>query len=151
MQIVAALLAASAVVFATTVAVAQELGPVRCRQVVVASLGPENGFSARDISLDGTAIVGPFDQVLVSFTVLTPFDAELRLVQLIDDVEVGNWPLRLVSPAGVAALCAISDSKALSNCGALLTERPHLAAGHWLLKDNNARVLEAEVSFHICD
>lgn len=146
-------LRAAAALAALTMAASCTSAPetVRCRRIDVASMGPENSFRT-NIAADAVpALEGPGAGIRAALTLVPPVAGPVTLLQFSDGREVARWELKLPASTGSSAICRIGTTAEASTCGATIVDAPHLAAGHWTLEAGGNRVLEAGLSFDLCD
>lgn len=142
--VIAALLAA----FATSCA-----DPMveRCQRYEALSLTRENGFSARLDWKSPRLVDLPGERIEVALTVIRPIRGPIELVHLVGDTEMNHWNLQIPDfNSSPTSLCSISSSGP-ANCGATLGNPPMSPGGYYYLRAGDNTVLEAGLSFYLCD
>ena len=149
-----ALIARAAAVFATlgVTACAPPSGDVpSCRRVEGVVLTRENGFAAIVASDPSVTIDAEPERINVAMTVMRPLHGAIELVHVAGDREAARW--RLVPAGGSSPVvgCTIGLGARWSNCHARVREVPHPVGGYYYLQAHGNTVLEASVSFVLCD
>ena len=123
-----------------------------CQRYDALTLTRENGFSARlDWKVPRMVDLG-VERIEVALTVIRPMRGPIELVHLIGDTEADHWTLQVPdfnnSPT---SLCSIAAAGAPPNCGAVLQNTPLSPGGYYYLRAGDNTVLEAGLSFFLCD
>jgi hypothetical protein len=123
-----------------------------CQRYDALSLTRENGFSARLDWKNPRMVDLSVERIEVALTAIRPIRGSIELVHLVGDTEADHWVLHVPdfnnSPT---SLCTISAAGGASNCGATLVHTPMSPAGYYFLRAGDNTVLEAGVSFFLCD
>ena len=126
---------------------------VECLRYEAGYLGPDNQFKLV-VPMDTIPVLDASpDRLTLAVSVLaSPSGQPIRatLIHEIDGKEVGKWRLRLPPPNGISARCVIASSMENSNCGVRLTDLPLRPGGRYHLKSDSELLLEAGLSFHVC-
>jgi hypothetical protein len=136
--------------------------PVRleCRRQHAAALAPENGFSASlEASRFPALLDEPREGIEVAMTVVPPVNGTIELVHVLDGREIDRWALQAPSfdrlpPLGdrTNLVCWIPTAGGgLPSCGAWISDVPHPTHGYYYLRAKGNRVLEAGMSFMVCN
>jgi hypothetical protein len=126
--------------------------PVRCQSYDVAALTPDNQFAA---SIDGTGlplIDQAAEGIEVSLTLIRPISGPITLVHVVAEHEAERW--ELTTPTGGDqpwARCFISPSPTYSTCSASVANPPVAPGGYYYLLAHQNTVLEAGLSFRLCN
>lgn len=143
--------AAALFVLSTIASCTSAVGPVPCRRVDVASMGPENAFRVTIAPDTVPALDGPGAAIHAALTLIPPVVGPVTLLQFSDGREVARWELKLPPATTTSATCRIGTTAAASTCGATIVDAPHLAGGHWSIEAGGNRVLEAGLAFELCE
>lgn len=124
----------------------------KCQRYDALSLSPENGFSAR-LDWNRPQMVDlSVERIEVALTAIRPIRGPIELVHLVGDTEADHWSLSVPdfnnSPT---SLCSISPPGGMPNCGATLKNTPYSPGGYYYLRAGDNTVLEAGLSFFLCD
>ncbi|MFN2426921.1 MAG: hypothetical protein ABR587_10805 [Candidatus Binatia bacterium] len=122
-----------------------------CRRIDVASMGPENGMVSRVTDPSATALTRPDGEIEVALTVVPPLSSAVTLVHTQQGKEVGRWEIRMPPSPGTVHRCRIGFGTPPSSCGAELAGASHPVVGEWTIEPMSNRVLEASVSFRVCE
>jgi len=125
--------------------------PQRCRRHDGVSLTPENRFAAAVESGELMLIDQPEDRIDLAMTVVRPVRGTIDLVHVVGDREMGRWELNIAESSLSTARCFISPGGGWFTCGAMIREIPHPTGGYYYLLSNGNIVLEAGLSFYLCD
>lgn len=126
--------------------------PQNCQRYDALSLNRENGFSARLDWSNGRLIDLGMERMEVALTVIRPVRGPIELVHLVGDTEADHWNLTVPDTSNVpTALCSIAQQGTPASCGAVLQNVPFSPAGYYFLRANDNTVLEAGLSFQLCD
>jgi hypothetical protein len=97
------------------------------------------------------ALDQPGERIGLDMTLIRPLSGNLALVHAIGGKEVARWKLDIPAGDGIAVWCDIGVSKSASHCGAVISNHPHPLGGYYYLLTNGNKVLEAGLSFYLCD
>lgn len=126
--------------------------PQNCQRYDAISLNRENGFAARLDWKNGRQVDLGVERMEVALTVIRPVRGPIELVHLVGDTEADHWNLTVPYTSNVpTALCSIAPAGSTPTCGAVLQNLPFSPAGHYYLRANDNTVLEAGISFLLCD
>ncbi len=126
--------------------------PQRCHRYDAVSLTRENGFAASVDWKGGRTIDVPPERVAVALTVVRPLRGPIEVVHVLGDVETDRWALTLPDQNNTASgVCWIVPPGIMPNCGAVLQDLPYFPGGYYYLRPNGNTVLEAGLSFYVCD
>ena len=121
----------------------------RCHRVEADSMGPENGF--RTHVADPGTIHAADERIDLTITALPSWTGPLTLVQTVEGRETARWSVTMPASPGSVHRCTIATSMDASTCK-ITTRAPALpVAGDWSVDASGGRVLEAAVSFRLCD
>ncbi len=124
----------------------------RCHRYDALSLNRENGFAAALDWKDERRIDTPPERIEVAFTIVRPLRGPIELVHVLGDIETDHWVLTPPDQNNVASgICWITPPGTLPNCGAVLRNLPFFPSGYYYLRSNGTTVLEAGLSFYLCD
>ena len=124
----------------------------RCHRYDVVSLTRENGFAASVDWKSERAIDVPPERLDVALTILRPIRGPVELVHVVDDIETDRWVLTVLDQNNIAsAVCWITPPSGTPNCGATLQDLPYFPGGYYYLRPNANLVVEAGLSFYVCD
>jgi hypothetical protein len=124
---------------------------VSCHRLDVPSMGPENGFRTRVEGDSGQTIDDPRGRIDIAITSASPLTGPVTLVQAVDGREVGRWDILPPASPGIVQRCSLGFSTSGPACGASLSGHSLPIRGEWALVSNDNRILEASVSFRLCD
>jgi len=125
--------------------------PQRCRRHDGVALVPENGFAASVESDELTLIDLPEERIDLAMSVVRPVRGTIDLVHVVGDREMGRWELTVPDSNLSTARCLISPASGWFACGAMIREVPYPTGGYYYLRPNGNTVLEAGLSFYLCD
>jgi len=127
---------------------------VTCLRYEGGYLGPGNHFELT-VANDKMPMLDAFpDRITLSLSLLPPSAGETTnatLVHMIGDNEAARWNLRLPPPDGISTRCTIGATRNSSNCGATLGDLPSPAAGKYFLRSDGGKLIEAGLSFFVCE
>jgi hypothetical protein len=125
--------------------------PVRCQNYNMAALTPENHFAA---SIDGASLP-VIDQVPegieLSLSLIRPVNVPVTLVHIVGEREAERWELAIPGGDQPWARCFISPLPTLSTCGASIQTPPFTPGGYYYLVAHQNTILEAGLSFRLCN
>jgi len=125
--------------------------PQRCRRYEGVALVPENHFAA-SLELDATILIDlPEERLDVAMSVVPPVRGTIDLVHVVGDREMERWELTVPDPNPSIVRCLISPAGGWLGCGAVIREVPHPTGGYYYMRPNGNTVLEAGLSFYLCD
>lgn len=126
--------------------------PQNCQRYDALSLNRENGFSARLDWKNGHLVDLGMERMEVALTAIRPLRGPIELVHIVGDTETDHWSLDVPDASSVpTSLCAIAPPGPAATCGAVMQNLPFSPAGYYYLKANDNTVLEAGISFLLCD
>jgi hypothetical protein len=122
-----------------------------CQRYDALSLTRENGFSARLDWKNPRMLDLPGERLEVALTVIRPIRGPIELVHLVGDTEMNHWNLQVPDfNSSPTSLCSITTN-GQANCGAMLVNVPVSPGGYYYLRAGDNVVLEAGLSFYLCD
>lgn len=114
-------------------------------------MGPENGLRTR-VAIDPARVVSaPDGRVDVALTAVPASAGPVLLVHTRGDKELGRWQIAPPPSNGVVSRCTLGFAPAASTCGANLVGPSHPLNGEWSIEPGDRQILEASVSFRLCD
>lgn len=126
--------------------------PQACQRYDALSLTRENGFSARLDWKSPRMVDSAVERIEVAVAAIRPMTGPIELVHVVGDSEADHWTLHVPdfnnSPT---SLCSISAAGEPPNCGAVLQNPPFSPGGYYYLRAGGNTVLEAGLSFYLCD
>jgi len=123
-----------------------------CQRYDALSLTRENGFSARLDWKNPRMVDLSMERIEVALTAIRPIKGPIELVHTIGDTEANSWMLQVPDYANSpTSLCSIAPAGALPSCGAVLQNVPLAPGGYYYLRAGDNTVLEAGLSFFLCD
>jgi|GEM_PF-1895943 len=123
-----------------------------CHRYDALSLTRENGFAAKLDWKDQRMVDAAPERIEVALTVIRPIKGPIELVHVIGDVEEDHWPLAVPDFNNIpTSLCWIAPPGTPANCGATLQSVPLSPVGYYYLRAGDNTVLEAGLSFYLCD
>ena len=122
----------------------------KCLRHEGVALTPENGFAAAVDFPPSVTIDAPPERINVAMMVVRPVRGTIDLVHVIGDRESERWTLVVAAEDHPLASCWISTSPGSSTCRATVQDLPHPVGGYYYLRANGNTVLEAGVSFYLC-
>jgi hypothetical protein len=127
---------------------------VQCHRYEAGYLGPQNNFQLA-VPMDKMPVLDDSrDRLTLSLSLLPPSATRTTRATLIHKIggrDVARWQLTLPPPQGISSRCNIGPTKKRSNCGARLTDLPIRPGGEYILQSDNGRLIEAGLSFFICE
>jgi len=127
---------------------------IPCHRYEAGHLGRDSDFQLTVPAGEIPLLDASRDRMTLSLSLLPPLtDLTTRatLIHTIGGREVAKWNLKLPVPYGISARCTIGAARPNSNCGASLTDLPYNPAGTYYLKSDSARLIEAGLSFYVCE
>lgn len=124
----------------------------QCQRYDGLSLSRENGFSSRLDWKDTRTVDLPTERIEVSLTAIRPMKGPVELVHLIGNVEADRWTLTIPNfNSSPTSICSIMPTGVPPSCGASLRNVPFSPGGYYYLSTGDNTVLEAGLSFYLCD
>jgi hypothetical protein len=123
----------------------------RCRRVNVVSMGPENGFRTSLAGDPQQKIAAPAGRIDVALTTAAALTGPVTLVQSLDGREVSRWEIKPPPSSATVRRCSIGFAASADSCGPVIAAPSYSIAGDWAVVPGDNRLLEASVSFHVCD
>lgn len=124
--------------------------PLRCQRFDVATLTPDNNFSATVQAGRFKAIDAHPEGIEIALTVAAPLRGALRLVQVMDEQTVGSWELSIPGSDNLRPRCVIGVHDSASTCQAKIKNPPIASGGYYYLQAPDNTVIEAGLSFRLC-
>ncbi len=122
-----------------------------CQRYDAAALTPENNFAAAVDAGSLKLIEAPPEGIDVSLTVIRPVRGVITLVHVAGNHEAERWDLVIPASGQTLARCFIGAPAATSSCRAAIQVPPHSPGGYYYLEANGNTVLEAGLSFRLCE
>lgn len=122
-----------------------------CGRREVGSMGPENSFRLTVAEDRFPPLDTSEERIDIAFTIVPPIVGPVSLFQVIDGEQFAKWDLQVNAQPGIVARCSVGPPPMAFACGAELTDRPHPTGGYYSIEANGNRVLEAGLSFYLCD
>jgi len=145
---------AGAAVLAVTfgAAACSQPAPQKCHRYDALSLTRDNAFAGKLEWKEKRMIDAAPERIEVAMTVIRPIRGPIELVHVVGDVEEDHWTLSVPDFNNVpTSLCWIAPPNGTPNCGASLQNVPFSPLGYYYLRPGDNTVLEAGLSFYLCD
>lgn len=127
---------------------------VQCHRYEAGYLGPTNYFRLT-VPMDRMPLLDASpDRMTLSLSLLPPSankSTRATLIHMIGQREIERWNLRLPAPHGISTRCIIGTTRNDSDCGARLSKLPNRPGGRYELRSDDDRLIEAGLSFLICE
>ncbi|HEY2773496.1 MAG TPA: hypothetical protein VGK20_05535 [Candidatus Binatia bacterium] len=137
---------------ALAVATCAPPAPQPCQRYDALSLNRENNFSSRVDWKSARMVNLAQEHVELAISAVRPMRGPLELVHVVGDTEADHWTVTVPDYNNApVSLCLISPPGVVANCGASLQGVPLSPTGYWYLRTGENTVLEAGLSFFLCD
>jgi len=127
---------------------------IACHRYEAGYLGPDNQFRLDVPKKKFPILDAAPDRLILALSLLPPpagLNDEATLVHTIDGREVARWKLQLPPPRGISARCTIASTANDSSCEAHLSDLPTPTGGRYRLYSDHGRLIEAGLSFYVCE